>query len=81
MQRQTSVQHILTFDCLFKQRAQVTDKTIGFAPYGAYKQTKYGDDGEGWDGAIHTIVYKSRAMLKRVIIIPHFDGIRFPHLY
>ncbi|ASQ44985.1 hypothetical protein [Legionella clemsonensis] len=32
--------------------ASVTDKTIGFAPYGAYKQTKYGDDGDGWDGAI-----------------------------
>lgn len=26
---------------------------IGVAPYGAYKQTKYGDEGDGWDGAIH----------------------------
>lgn len=28
------------------------DKNIGVAPYGAYKQVKYGDDGDGWDGAI-----------------------------
>lgn len=28
------------------------DKNIGFAPYGAYKQIKNGDDGDGWDGAI-----------------------------
>ena len=24
---------------------------IGVAPYGAYKQVKNGDDGDGWDGA------------------------------
>lgn len=28
------------------------DKHIGIAPYGAYKQVKNGDDGDGWDGAV-----------------------------
>jgi hypothetical protein len=28
------------------------DKNIGVAPYGAYKQVKYGDEGGGWDGAV-----------------------------
>lgn len=28
------------------------DNNIGFAPYGAYKQIKDGDDGDGWDGAV-----------------------------
>lgn len=30
----------------------VITHNIGIAPYGAYKQTKYGDGGDGWDGAI-----------------------------
>ena len=28
------------------------DRNIGVAPYGAYKDVKYGDGGDGWDGAI-----------------------------
>ena len=28
------------------------DLNIGVAPYGAYKQKKYGDDADGWDGAV-----------------------------
>lgn len=39
------------------QSAISTD--IGVAPYGAYKQTKYGDEGDGWDGAIHFFENKS----------------------
>lgn len=31
-------------------------ENIGFAPYGAYKQTKYGDASNGWDGAIQFFV-------------------------
>ncbi len=34
------------------------DEYIGIAPYGAYKQTKYGDDGDGWDGAVQFFVKK-----------------------
>lgn len=33
------------------QSAMTTD--LGVAPYGAYKQTTHGDEGDGWDGAIH----------------------------
>jgi hypothetical protein len=28
------------------------DHKIGIAPFGAYKQVKNGDDGDGWDGAV-----------------------------
>lgn len=34
------------------------DEHIGVAPYGAYKQTKYGDDSDGWDGAVQFFVNK-----------------------
>ena len=32
------------------------DKNIGVAPYGGYKQVKYGDDADGWDGAVQFFV-------------------------
>ena len=28
------------------------DNVVGVAPFGAYKQIKNGDDGDGWDGAV-----------------------------
>jgi hypothetical protein len=28
------------------------DINIGVAPYGAYKEVRNGDDGDGWDGAV-----------------------------
>lgn len=32
------------------------DVNIGVAPYGAYKQVKYGDENDGWDGAVQFFV-------------------------
>lgn len=32
--------------------AEEMDNNIGFAPYGAYKEVKNGDDGDGWDGVV-----------------------------
>lgn len=32
--------------------ASEVDLNVGVAPYGAYKEIKNGDDGDGWDGAV-----------------------------
>jgi hypothetical protein len=39
--------------------SSLIDENIGFAPYGAFKETKNGDEVNGWDGAIQFFTKKN----------------------